>query len=231
MKRTVPEISDTSQGAAAEMSDEFAHKGAADYSDTVTLQDRIQQRLNELGLSAREASILAGLSHSYVYDLLKSGKQNPRADNLRALARVLKTTPEWLLERRGGVGLAGVPILFVVGARGILMPAMEEVRFADALNSADDVAGAAEIGPDAALSQYRVGSWLYYGRPMADPAPLIGEECIVTLPTGVTALRRVFPGQEAGRYTLSGEGGAVELNAEIESVAEIVWIKRASRRA
>ena len=64
------------------------------------LRDRVQQRLAELGLSAREASVTAGGSESLVANILQGKSRNPRGDTLENLARVLQTSSEWLLTGR-----------------------------------------------------------------------------------------------------------------------------------
>lgn len=64
------------------------------------LADRIQQKLEEAALSARAASLKAGLSDAFVTNILNGKSQSPRAENLARLAEVLGTTESWLL--RGG---------------------------------------------------------------------------------------------------------------------------------
>ena len=65
------------------------------------LADRIDRRLKKVGLSARAASLKAGLSDAFVRNILQGKSQSPRAENFEALARVLKTTPSWLLKGEG----------------------------------------------------------------------------------------------------------------------------------
>lgn len=67
----------------------------------MTLIERIEKRLAVVGLKPRRASELAGLSPSFVRDILDGSVRNPRGDTLAALAEVLKTTPEWLQHERG----------------------------------------------------------------------------------------------------------------------------------
>lgn len=56
---------------------------------------RIDERLGALGLSARAASIKAGLSADFVRDINRKPIV-PRLDTLAQLARALETSPEWL---------------------------------------------------------------------------------------------------------------------------------------
>lgn len=62
-----------------------------------TLADRIQKRLDVLGISERAASLSATGSDATIR-MIRTGKsQNPRSDTIAKLAAVLKTTPQWLL--------------------------------------------------------------------------------------------------------------------------------------
>jgi hypothetical protein len=57
---------------------------------------RIEQRLEALGKSAHRASLEAGKSRDWLR-VLRTQKSTPRGDNLAILAKVLDTSPEWLL--------------------------------------------------------------------------------------------------------------------------------------
>ncbi len=60
------------------------------------LKTRISQRLAEIGLSRRDASLRAGGSESLVSNILLGKSENPRYDTLVRLAEVLGVTPGWL---------------------------------------------------------------------------------------------------------------------------------------
>lgn len=57
---------------------------------------RIIQKMEELGFNAKQLSLLAGLNETYVRDLLKADAPNPRLQHVKALARQLKVSVEWL---------------------------------------------------------------------------------------------------------------------------------------
>ena len=57
---------------------------------------RIIQKMDELGFNAKQLSLLAGLNETYVRDLLKADAPNPRLQHVKALARQLKVSVEWL---------------------------------------------------------------------------------------------------------------------------------------
>lgn len=67
---------------------------------------RIRQRLQAVQLSPRAASLKAGGSAGLVRKIIDGSVVSPRSDTMANLARVLKTTPDWLLnggpERPGG---------------------------------------------------------------------------------------------------------------------------------
>ena len=65
------------------------------------LRDRVQQRLDALGLSPRAASLKAGLNTHFLQAILSGKSESPRADNLGKLATALETNAEWLLNGSG----------------------------------------------------------------------------------------------------------------------------------
>lgn len=65
-----------------------------------TLIDRIEIRLKALSMSAAKASKLATGSPDFIRDLKRAKSQNPSAEHIEALARVLKTSSTWLLTGR-----------------------------------------------------------------------------------------------------------------------------------
>lgn len=61
------------------------------------LADRVQSRLDALGISANKASVDAGLGRDYVRDILRGKVREPSADRLRRLAFVLRCRVLYLL--------------------------------------------------------------------------------------------------------------------------------------
>lgn len=59
-------------------------------------QQRISSRLKELGLSAGQASLDAGLSRSLLGKFIRGDVERMRDDNLRSVADVLKCSLAWL---------------------------------------------------------------------------------------------------------------------------------------
>lgn len=65
------------------------------------LVDRIQEALDESGLSARAASMQSGLSPRFLTDLFSSAKLSISVQNAEKLAPILNRTPEYLAFGRG----------------------------------------------------------------------------------------------------------------------------------
>lgn len=64
-------------------------------ADTAVLQ-RIQMRLDELGLTEAGAAKAAGLGASAIRNIREGKSQSPRLDTVRKLAPTLQVSPEWL---------------------------------------------------------------------------------------------------------------------------------------
>lgn len=67
----------------------------------MSTKDRIEQRLTELKLSPRAASLKAGLNTHFLQAVLSGKSESPRGDNLTKLARALETTAQWLMDGTG----------------------------------------------------------------------------------------------------------------------------------
>jgi transcriptional regulator with XRE-family HTH domain len=90
---------------------------------TDTLAKRVQARLDELGMSARRASLTAGLGPDAVRSILKGRSQSPRAQNLSALATALRCDTKYLL---GEVEEPGFPEQWLVSRTTV--PVRGEVK-------------------------------------------------------------------------------------------------------
>jgi len=67
----------------------------------MSIRDRIQQRLDALSITARAASLKAGLNTHFLQKYLSNDQHSMKVENLKILALALDTTAEWLLS---GVG-------------------------------------------------------------------------------------------------------------------------------
>lgn len=60
------------------------------------IKDRIQERLNILGLTPRSASLKAGMSADAIRSIFRNPRNSPTTETMEKLAVALETTPEWL---------------------------------------------------------------------------------------------------------------------------------------
>ncbi len=81
--------------------------GAGILPHMTDLRDRIKQRLDELGISPRAASLAAGMSSDVIRDLFRRPDNSPTVETIRKLAVGLQTTPEWLAFGSYEVGTLG----------------------------------------------------------------------------------------------------------------------------
>ena len=65
------------------------------------MRDRIRERLAALNISARAASLKAGLNSHFLQKVLAEEDKSITTENLRKLAEALETSPEWLLTGTG----------------------------------------------------------------------------------------------------------------------------------
>lgn len=70
------------------------------------LAKRIQRRLEKLGKSMRAVSLAVG-SDALIRNIMAGKSKSPRAENLEAIARELRTTTLWLLNEEGPEEVGG----------------------------------------------------------------------------------------------------------------------------
>ena len=63
----------------------------------VDIRERIEQRLAELGLSVRGASLAAGMGETTLRNYLKNMTNSLTVESVEKLAPVLKVSPRWIL--------------------------------------------------------------------------------------------------------------------------------------
>ena len=91
------------------------------------LTDRIEGRLNELGKSARRASLEGGLTQDAIRNILREKSKNPRRDTLEGIARGLEWNLDDLLQNknsdsidRSKTPIQSVPIISWIDAESLL---------------------------------------------------------------------------------------------------------------
>lgn len=197
----------------------------------MSLKSRIQQRLEELGLSLREASIRSGMGETFVRDLLNSKTTSPKASSLKALAAALETTPEWLLEQRGAGVRPTIPVRYFVGAGAVVTPFDQQdvLEYVDAPPGGEDVLGAAIVKGNSQMPALNPGDMVFWGNGSSSPADHIGIECVVTIAGGVMMVKTVLPGSKPGCYTLTSHNAPAMVDVEVEQALPVLWVRRRLR--
>ncbi|MEM6898432.1 MAG: helix-turn-helix transcriptional regulator [Pseudomonadota bacterium] len=75
--------------------------------------ERIQERLEALGITSRAASMEAGLNAHFLQKLFAGKTEDMTTAKLIKLAGVLETSPEWLLTGRGASDTTAEVIEFI----------------------------------------------------------------------------------------------------------------------
>ncbi len=97
---------------------------------TMTIGDRIFNRMKQLNMSQKEFSERTGISQSTISEW-KTKRTNPTSEKIMIICQVLKITPEWLLSGAMNGGNRGNELdWFVVDKRtdlGLLISAFNEL--------------------------------------------------------------------------------------------------------
>ena len=88
--------------------------------ETSEIYRRIKQRLDEVGMSERQASIKAVGNSQFIRNIRKGSSSSPRGENIIKLARVLDVSEAWLLGVSDEPGAATKPSPFGVRFGGIV---------------------------------------------------------------------------------------------------------------
>lgn len=196
------------------------------------LKERIRQRLIDLKLSGRAASKAAGLSETFIKDILNDRVISPKYESIAALARVLETTAEWLIEGRAPGSGPKLPLRYYVGAGASVMPFDDQLalEWVDVPPGADDVAEAGRIVGTSQLPVFRPGDIVFWGEGSSDVSGFVGLECVCHCADGRVLLKRVGYGSRPGFYTLSSYNEGDMPDVEVTAAAPVIWVKRAQSR-
>lgn len=208
--------------------------------------ERIEQRLEALGISATRASRDAGLSDDAIRNMRRALEADDRKGvstaTLFALAPVLKTTASWLIDGTTPAEPALVPVVGFAGAdsEGYLIQ-----------GSGDPIHERAPIAPGGTSQSVAVwlkgtsmrgiaddGSLIYFENQQNPPTPdMIGYPCVVELEDGRVLFKRLLRGTESGLFDLESTYGEKISDVRIRWAAEPTAIipprqaKRIARRA
>lgn len=101
------------------------------------LYQRIKQRLVELGMSERQASIEAVGNSQFIRNIRKGTSTSPRADNIIKLAKVLNVSESWLMGVADDMGQPASEQVFGIRNGGIVEAGT--FRLANSLNQDEEL--------------------------------------------------------------------------------------------
>lgn len=179
------------------------------------MANRIQDRMDELGLSPREVARRMGTTEATV-SRLKNERMQLTLGWLRRFASALECTVGRLVDEEDAV-----PIVGYVGAG-------EEVHNYDDRGQLDWVVPesghldtqAVIVRGDSMYPKYEEGEILFYRQTDYVPPDCIGRICIVQLADGRTLVKRLRQGSRPGLYTL------VSFRAPEITDCEVLWAAR-----
>ena len=198
--------------------------------------ERIDARLDAVGLSESKAAKLAGLSDSAIRDMrraLKSGRRSAGVSTrtINALAPVLQTSPSWLLEATGDEeGEGTVPLVGYVGAGDAAH------FYAVSQGELDRVPAPKNPTKDTVAVEIRgesmgplLNKWLVYYDQVRSPVThdMFGILCVIGLPDDRVLVKRIRQTGKPGLFDLesnSGEepirGVAIMWAAKVKSIEQ-----------
>lgn len=196
-----------------------------------TLAERIQQRLEATGKSARSASLEAGLSDAFVRNILKGKADSPRGENLAKLARVLGTSMNWLLNGSGEPETGRDPNLGVliggyISAGGAIDTSSEQVDpgieyEAHLMYNVPGAVAAYQVVGSSMYPRFMPDTVIICGGHSTDADALIDEEVAVGTPDGGRYLKILRKGSRPGVYDLESFNAPTMRDVELAWIAEI----------
>lgn len=191
--------------------------------------NRIDQRLDVVGLSESKAAKLAGLSDSAIRDMRRAVKRGRESGGvstrtINALAPVLQTTPAWLLEAVGDEDAGGddtVPLVGYVGAGDAAH------FYAVSQGELDRVPAPKNGSKNTVASEIRgesmgplLNRWLVYYDEVRSPVThdMLGTLCVVGLADDRVLVKKIKQTPRSGLYDLESNSGEKPIRA-----VAIIW--------
>lgn len=202
------------------------------------LVDRIEQRLDAVGLRASAASKAAGLSEDAIRNIQRAAKAGKREGvstrTIAALAPVLKTTEAWLMsgdgpDEKSEPAARMVRIIGRVGAdaSGTVLLAFADETFdmAPMPPGGTSRTVALEVNGLSMPMFADDGSLIYFEDQKVEPTPdLLGEVCAVETEDGRVLVKRLKRGSQPGLFDLESIVGATIKDVRLRWAAEITNI-------
>lgn len=204
--------------------------------------ERIQQRLEIVGLSESAAAKRAGLSADAIRNMRREVERGntERGASIRTLSKlapVLETTAEYLLSGigEGETGWSAVKGVGYIGAGAQIEPDFEQVP-PEGLFTVDVPFAVPEdivafgVKGDSMLPRYDDGDVvLVYREQQRAPESLIGEEVAVRTTSGHRYLKRLMRGPHKRRFNLESWNARTIEDVEVEWIGEIYLTVRAGQ--
>jgi phage repressor protein C with HTH and peptisase S24 domain len=198
----------------------------------MTIADRITHRLKTIGLTARAASLKAGLSADAIRNVLRKPGALPNGHTLKSLAKALETTEQWLLTGQGTQEQEDAPVTTVpiVGRTGL----GEEIIW---LEEGDMDLGEIELPfsikteglvaleciGDSMKPRYESGEVVIVKEIFKSPLEMVGQEAVVRIIDGTYLLKKIRRGYTKGKFNLESYNAEMREDEEIDRVFEI-WM-------
>lgn len=198
----------------------------------MSLKKRIRERLTALQLSARQASKDAGLSETFIKDILNDKTKSPKYESIVALAKALSVTAEWLTEGREPGAGRQIPLQYSVGAGAAVTPFDDQsaLEYVEVPPGADDVRAAGRVVGTSQLPVFRPGDVVFWGEGSNDATAFIGLECVCYLRDGRVLLKRLGYGSKPGLFTLSAYNESDIADVSVTAAAPVIWVRRSQTR-
>jgi hypothetical protein len=193
------------------------------------LLTRIEQRLQELGLSAQAASLRAGGSPDLIRNLRRAVRKGEatrlNSGSLESLARALSVPVQWLMTGEGPATSEknGIPLVGIVGAGNMVVP-IDDAGMIDiddqigALTGDDTVA--LQVRGDSQYPRFLDGEIVLVEREPTLPDDLVGEYAAVDTDDGRRLIKIVRRGSRPMLFNLESH------NAPLEEDVRIVAARR-----
>jgi transcriptional regulator with XRE-family HTH domain len=196
---------------------------------TYDLVSRIEKRLAALGMSAAATSAQAGLSKDAIRNIqraVSAGKTTGvSTKTLTALAKVLQTTPAWLLTGTGAEQ-AYVPVAGKIIMGGIVRSLeLQEDNLSNAPPEVAENTQSLVVDGGSMLPAYEPGSTIYFSERL-EPERCINRRCVAKVEEGPIVVCVLRASDRPGLWLLQSiNPSAEDTNVRLEWAAKIDWVR------
>jgi SOS-response transcriptional repressor LexA len=199
--------------------------------------ERVERRLEAVGLKAAEASKKAGLSPDAIRNMRRAvespdQRKGVSTRTITALAPVLQTTTSWLLEGIGQEEAEGPPVVRIIGRVGadtegtvFLADGQARPDFAPIPPGGSDKSVALDVTGHSMRGVADDGALIYFEDQRTPPSPdMVGHVVVLETEDGRVLVKRLLKGDSKGVYDLESLSGPTMPNVKIKWAAHITAI-------